>query len=234
MSGVSDLIDTTEMYLRTLFELAEEGVLPMRARIAERLAQSGPTVSQTVARMQRDGLVELDTTDRHVVLTAAGYQAAMRVMRKHRLAECLLVQIIGLPWEQVHKEACRWEHVIGVDVERRLLALLGGPKVSPFGTPIPGLSELDETLGPDVLQPGLPATEFADAQSRSAVVVRLGEQLQVEEDVLAALRSIAAMPGNPVTVTRLSSAIRVVGQDGSLDLPMHHAVWMVVLGKDAS
>src|SRR6187401_3586897 len=86
-----DLIDTTEMYLRTIFELSEEGILPMRARIAERLAQSGPTVSQTVARMQRDGLVELDLDDRHLMLTTRGSQLAIQVMRKHRLAEVLLL-----------------------------------------------------------------------------------------------------------------------------------------------
>ena len=123
---MSDLIDTTEMYLRTIFELEEEGVVPMRARIAERLAQSGPTVSQTVARMERDGLVTVEG-DRHLELTAKGRAHAIRVMRKHRLAECLLVEVIGLDWENVHAEACRWEHVMSDAVERRLLELLDHP-----------------------------------------------------------------------------------------------------------
>ena len=104
---MSDLIDTTEMYLRTIFELSEEGIRPMRARITERLGQSGPTVSQTVARMQRDGLVELDEDDRHIVLTESGSALAVRVMRKHRLAECLLVEVIGLPWEEIGRASCR-------------------------------------------------------------------------------------------------------------------------------
>src|ERR1700745_4134686 len=90
------LIDTTEMYLRTVFELEEEGIVPLRARIAERLAQSGPTGGQAVARMERDGLLEL-AGDRQLALTATGRGLATRVMRKHRLAECLLVGIIGLP-----------------------------------------------------------------------------------------------------------------------------------------
>ncbi|MCH9815240.1 MAG: metal-dependent transcriptional regulator, partial [Actinomycetia bacterium] len=85
---MSDLIDTTEMYLRTVYELQEEGVPPLRARIAERLEQSGPTVSQTVARMQRDGLLHVGE-DRRILLTDAGQALAARVMRKHRLAECL-------------------------------------------------------------------------------------------------------------------------------------------------
>ena len=135
------LIDTTEMYLRTIFELEEEGVVPLRARIAERLAQSGPTVSQTVARMERDGLVHV-AGDRQLSLSEEGRTLATRVMRKHRLAECLLVGVIKLPWEEVHIEACRWEHVISESVERRLLELLDYPVRCPHGNLIPGLTEL--------------------------------------------------------------------------------------------
>ena len=140
---MSDLIDTTEMYLRTIYELEEEGIVPLRARIAERLHQSGPTVSQTVARMERDGLLTVEG-DRHLQLTAEGHSLAMRVMRKHRLAERLLTDVIGLDWELVHEEACRWEHVMSETVERRLLELLDHPTESPYGNPIPGLAELGE------------------------------------------------------------------------------------------
>ena len=119
MDRVSDLIDTTEMYLRTIYELVEEGIVPLRARIAERLHQSGPTVSQTVARMERDGLLTVEG-DRHLELTDEGTRLAVRVMRKHRLAERLLTDVIGLDWELVHAEACRWEHVMSETVERRL------------------------------------------------------------------------------------------------------------------
>src|SRR5690242_21657244 len=108
------------MYLRTIFELEEEGVVPLRQRTAERLTQSRPTVSQTVARMERDGLLHV-AEDRHLSLSDTGRTLATRVMRKHRLAECLLVGVIKLPWEEVHIEACRWEHVISESVEHRLL-----------------------------------------------------------------------------------------------------------------
>ncbi len=141
MSHHSDLIDTTEMYLRTVYELEEEGVVPLRARIAERLGQSGPTVSQTVARMERDGLVHV-ADDRHLELTDKGRHEAVGVMRKHRLAERLLVDIIGLDWEDVHIEACRWEHVMSEAVERRIVAMLDKPLVCPHGNPIPGLDDL--------------------------------------------------------------------------------------------
>ena len=138
---MNELIDTTEMYLRTIYELEEEGVVPLRARIAERLGQSGPTVSQTVARMERDGLVVV-AGDRHLELTDAGRGRAVSVMRKHRLAERLLIDVIGLEWELVHAEACRWEHVMSEAVERKLVALLDNPTISPYGNPIPGLDEL--------------------------------------------------------------------------------------------
>src|SRR5690625_7266189 len=103
---MSDLIDTTEMYLKTVFELEEEGVVPMRARIAERLGHSGPTVSQTVARMERDGLLHLEE-GRRIELSESGREKATQVMRKHRLAERLLTDVIGLDWESVGRAACR-------------------------------------------------------------------------------------------------------------------------------
>src|SRR3954471_38015 len=141
---MSDLIDTTEMYLRTIYELVEEDITPLRARIAERLHQSGPTVSQTVARVERGGLVTGEG-DRHLELTAEGERLAVRVMRKHRLAERLLTDVIGLDWELVRADAGRGEHVMSETVERRLVQLLDHPTASPYGNPIPGLSELGET-----------------------------------------------------------------------------------------
>src|SRR3954453_12985080 len=147
---VSDLIDTTEMYLRTIFELEEEGIVPLRARIAERLSQSGPTVSQTVARMERDGLVKVEG-DRHLDLTDTGRSLAVRVMRKHRLAECLLINVIGLPREDVHVEACRWENVMSEEYECRLVSLLEALSACLHGNPIPGLAELVADVPADEL-----------------------------------------------------------------------------------
>ncbi len=227
---VSDLIDTTEMYLRTIFELAEEGILPMRARIAERLSQSGPTVSQTVARMQRDGLVELDQDDRHLVLTDSGADRATRVMRKHRLAECLLIQVIGLPWEDVHNEACRWEHVMSEAVERRLVGLLGQPTVSPFGNPIPGLAQLDPQARTAPAAAGGPT--LADAASgeepQDVVVLRIGETLQGDVDTMALLRAAGAVPGQRVTVVRGAEGIRVSGDGADAALTLAAAAQVVV------
>jgi DtxR family Mn-dependent transcriptional regulator len=200
---VTDLIDTTEMYLRTVFELEEEGIVPLRARIAERLHQSGPTVSQTVARMQRDGLLTV-LGDRHLELTEEGRKLATRVMRKHRLAERLLIDVIGLEWEDVHVEACRWEHVMSETVERRLLEILDHPTVSPYGNPIPGLSELGdpELVAEDFLKGVEPLDQIAEATEQSVIVGRIAEPLQTDEELMAVLRRIGALPGKVITVSR--------------------------------
>ena len=196
---MSDLIDTTEMYLRTVFELEEEGIVPLRARIAERLGQSGPTVSQTVARMERDGLVSVEG-DRHLELSAEGRAQATRVMRKHRLAECLLVDVIGLQWEDVHAEACRWEHVMSETVERRILEILGHPTVSPYGNPIPGLVELDQESADSDLR-GLTTLDRVGRDGATRVTIsRIGEPIQTDAALMAALRRSGAVPGATVKV----------------------------------
>jgi DtxR family Mn-dependent transcriptional regulator len=133
---MTDLIDTTEMYLKAILELEEEGITPMRARIAERLDHSGPTVSQTVGRMERDGLLIVED-DRRLSFTDEGRLTAVEVMRKHRLAELMLLEIVGLSWEKVHEEACRWEHVMSEEVERKLLERLNNPTL-PSGCLFPG------------------------------------------------------------------------------------------------
>ena len=212
MSG--DLIDTTEMYLRTIYELEEEGIVPLRARIAERLHQSGPTVSQTVARMERDGLLQV-AGDRHLELTDDGRSYATRVMRKHRLAERLLVDVIGLDWARVHEEACRWEHVISDDVERRLVTILGEPTESPYGNPIPGLSELDQAL-PVAESFGVEATRLAETLPPAGTAVRvtvrrIAEPLQADHAAMAALGRVGALPGRSVEARRGSDGVVVRG-----------------------
>jgi DtxR family transcriptional regulator, Mn-dependent transcriptional regulator len=207
---VSELIDTTEMYLRTIFELEEEGIVPMRARIAERLSQSGPTVSQTVARMERDGLLVV-SDDRHLELTTVGRNTATRVMRKHRLAECLLVEVLGMPWEEVHAEACRWEHVMSESVERRLLELLHHPTTSPYGNPIPGLSELDPDTEPVIVSAERmsPLSRVAGADVRYVIVRRIAEPLQDDGDAMTTMRRIGAMPGASVKVHRSAGGVTI-------------------------
>ena len=208
---MSELIDTTEMYLRTVFQLEEEGVVPLRARIADQLGQSGPTVCQTVARMERDGLLTVQG-DRHLELTPHGRALAVRVMRKHRLAECLLVDVIGLDWEDVHAEACRWEHVMSEGVERRILQLLDNPTHSPFGNPIPGLDELGgaataTTTSETALDEAVGDGETS--RTRRLVVSRIGEPLQDDTELMARLRRAGVRPGEVVTVSRSVGGVLV-------------------------
>ena len=207
---MNDLIDTTEMYLRTIFELEEEGIVPLRARIAERLSQSGPTVSQTVARMQRDGLLVV-SDDRHLELTDQGRDRAVAVMRKHRLAERLLLDVIGLDWRDVHVEACRWEHVMSAEVELKLVTLLGHPQVSPYGNPIPGL----ESIG--VHQPTVGETHAdligADAAARQGgrfEVRRIIEIVQNQPEVMDRLHRGGIMPGAVLEFGRRGHVVVVV------------------------
>ena len=220
---VSDLIDTTEMYLRTIYELVEEGVVPLRARIAERLHQSGPTVSQTVARMERDGLLTVEG-DRHLELTEDGTRLAVRVMRKHRLAERLLTDVIGLDWELVHAEACRWEHVMSETVERRLLELLDHPTESPYGNPIPGLAELGESGDGDAFMTGVePLDVVTRAAGQTRVMVRrIGEEMQKDELVMAALRRVGAVPDKVVTVAPGAEGVLIGsgGETAEIDLEL--------------
>ncbi|NKX56215.1 metal-dependent transcriptional regulator [Arthrobacter mobilis] len=228
---MTDLIDTTEMYLRTILELEEENIVALRARIAERLRHSGPTVSQTIGRMERDGLVVV-TGDRHLELTEHGRRRATEVMRKHRLAERLLSDVIGLDWAYVHDEACRWEHVMSERVEQRLFELLGKPDVSPYGNPIPGL----EALG------GRPAAGFGEGvvnlteamkryePGQKVALARLAEPIQVEPELLQQLEEGGLKPGAELTLEAVGEyiSVRVPGVEGALELPPEVAAHIFV------
>jgi DtxR family Mn-dependent transcriptional regulator len=214
---VNDLVDTTEMYLKTILELEEEGIPALRARIAERLHQSGPTVSQTVARMERDGLLTVEG-DRHLQLTDAGRAHAVAVMRKHRLAELLLVNVIGMPYEDAHDEACRWEHVMSDDVERRVFQLLGRPTRSPYGNPIPGLAELDRSapqLDGDEVERNLAFPGLTGA----VVVRRICESVHSDGDVIRQLHTAGVDPGAKVTVAQARDSVIVDRGGDQVRLP---------------
>ncbi|MDQ3885476.1 MAG: metal-dependent transcriptional regulator [Actinomycetota bacterium] len=230
---MNDLIDTTEMYLRTIYELEEEGVVPLRARIAERLAQSGPTVSQTVARMERDGLLVV-ADDRHLELTANGRSRAVSVMRKHRLAERLLIDVIGLEWEQVHTEACRWEHVMSEAVERKLVALLDNPTTSPYGNPIPGLDELGLGEPAAAIEPELLRLDEVSRRGGGRVEIRrIAEHIQLDPALMAELHEVNAVPGNEIEVSAQQAGSSVVlhGNGSTVEVPssVAHAVLVRLL-----
>ncbi|MGV8896267.1 MAG: metal-dependent transcriptional regulator [Rhodoglobus sp.] len=228
---MTDLVDTTEMYLRTILDLEEEHIVPLRARISERLGHSGPTVSQTIGRMERDGLVVVEG-DRHLELTIEGRQRAVHVMRKHRLAERLLADVIGLDWAFVHDEACRWEHVMSEQVERRLLEMLDHPTESPYGNPIPGLEELGDPPAPAFMD-GVESLVDAiggSTVSITAVIRRLGEPVQFEPELLQQLQAAGVMPGAVASISAAGSyvSVQVDGFGDGLELPSEVAVHIFV------
>ncbi|WP_156231070.1 metal-dependent transcriptional regulator [Corynebacterium occultum] len=226
---MKDLVDTTEMYLRTIYELEEEGIVPLRARIAERLEQSGPTVSQTVGRMERDGLVVV-RPDRSLEMTEEGRQLATAVMRKHRLAERLLTDILGLDISQVHEEACRWEHVMSDEVEKRMVAVLEDASRSPFGNPIPGLAGLglDNKETPDA---GIRAIDLPNGEKVTARIVQLNEILQVDVAQFEALRQAGISIGTTIDIVNDHGRVRISKNGYEVELidDLCHAVRIELL-----
>src|SRR6478672_10513573 len=177
--------DTTEEYLETILSLEEEGVVPMRARLVERLGLSAAAVSETVGRLVEGGWVELEG-DRRLSLTTKGRGLATTIVRRHRLAERLLVDVIGLEWEKVHAEAARWEHAISADVEEKLVLLLGDPATCPHGNPIPGSHHSHDVTGHVVL---------AEAPPGPVTIVRISEKMELDDVALTLLAGAGLIPG---------------------------------------
>ena len=196
------LIDATEMYLRTVWELEEEGITPIRARLVDRLGLSAPAVSETVARLEAEGLLHV-ADNRTLELSDHGRALATAVMRKHRLAELLLTDVIGLEWEQVHNEACRWEHVISDAVERQLIELLKNPSTCPHGNPIPGITGAEPPAIGD-----LTTMATAARSGGLATVQRISEKLQGDVTAMRFLRTSGLRPG--VTAALRTTADGVV------------------------
>src|SRR3954447_1092476 len=190
-SPVSERSPAVEDYLETIYELQESGIPPMRARLVERLGVSAPTVSETVARLVREGLLTLDD-QRVLQLTPRGLGAATAVMRRHRLAERLLVDVLQVPWHQVHEEAHRLEHAISETLEPYLVKVLGDPGSCPHGNPIPGSVNVVDT-GDQVALTDLSAGEHA-------VIRRIDEEIEARPDAMRILEQQLLMPGHAVTV----------------------------------
>jgi DtxR family Mn-dependent transcriptional regulator len=188
-----------EEYLEAVHSLKEEGTRPIQARIAERLGRSAPSVSEMLDRLTDDGYVRRD--GRLVELTDKGSALAAKVVRKHRLAERLLSDVIGLEWYKVHREAGRWEHVISDDVEERLVALLGDPATCPHGNPIPGAGHLPPSPSGQPLSDVAPGTKVR--------LERIREDVELDIDSLAYLDQRGFVPGATATVTAR-------GPDGTL------------------
>jgi DtxR family Mn-dependent transcriptional regulator len=197
-----------EEYCETIFELAEDDLDVIQARIADRLEVSRPAVSEMVKRLEKEGLI---TSEDHVILlTDDGRDLATSVVRRHRLAERFLTDVLGLSWTEAHHEAGRWEHVISPAVEVALDRLLGQPTTCPHGNPIPGssYSEPDTRHLSDV------------GVGESFTVSRIPEELEFADGLLEFLEKSSLMPGKTGSVTAAADGtvtIRICGRSVAVD-----------------
>jgi DtxR family transcriptional regulator, Mn-dependent transcriptional regulator len=193
-----------EEYLETIFALEEEGIPVIQARLAERLDKAAPSVSEMLDRLEADDLIV--RTSRQIAMTSKGAALAQGVVRKHRLAERLLVDIIGLDWDKAHIEAGRWEHVISDDVEERLVVLLDNPTTCPHGNPIPGV----DPVGPE-------QRRLAEAQPGDRIrLERITESVEHDAASLSYLGDHGLTPGT-------TALIQARAPDGTLTLVVGNA-----------
>jgi DtxR family Mn-dependent transcriptional regulator len=202
-------------YLEAIFEMAEERIPPVQARLAEWMGVSPASVSEAVKRLTRDGLLRV--ADRKLEFTKEGESLAVVLVRRHRLAEHFLIRIIGLPWYKAHEEAERWERVISDDVEERMLDILGDPATCPHGNPIPGSTHRVDYSGLVPLKDVSPGGR--------AVLRRLTEDLELELEVMRFFQESGLMPGARIDVVSLAP-------DGTMTLEVQGA--SVALGPDLS
>ena len=180
-----------EEYCETIYELGEDDLDVIQARIAERMDVSRPAVSEMMKRLEVDGLIE---AGREIKLTEKGMHLAETVVRRHRLAECFLTDVLGLSWADAHQEAGKWEHVISPTVEKAMVARLNDPTTCPHGNPIPGSGyEAPELIALEAIGVG---KEF--------VVHRIPEELEFAEGMLDFLEQSSIIPGSRGTVTAVS------------------------------
>jgi DtxR family transcriptional regulator, Mn-dependent transcriptional regulator len=180
-----------EEYCECIYELREDDVDVIQARIAERLRVSRPAVSEMIRRLEGEGLI---TSDGHIQLTPTGEALATQVVRRHRLAERFLTDMLGLSWADAHREAGKWEHVISDAVEAAIARTLGNPTTCPHGNPIPGSSY----SAPASLPLGdLPV-------GKRFTINRIPEELEFTPGLLEFLQDSHIQPGRTGTVTASS------------------------------
>ena len=196
-----DLLSATvEEYLETIYNMSMEDEIVIGARLAEKFRVAPPTVTEMLKRLMRDGYIEMNNK-RHVTLTEAGKQAAEAVLRRHRLTERFLVDMLGMQWHQVHEEACRLEHFISGAVEARVISSLNNPTTCPHGNPIPGsvpdarnYLKDNHAIRLSTLSPGAKATVFC-----------ISEVVEDEEGLILYLHEKGLMPGTQLTILSFES-----------------------------
>ncbi|AXR74303.1 MULTISPECIES: metal-dependent transcriptional regulator [Auritidibacter] len=215
MSDHHDLVDTQEMYLKAITELHEARLPALRARLAERFEQSSPTVSETVNRMSKAGLLVLGN-DRVLHFTAEGEQQALSVMRKHRVIEQFLHQVVKLDWSKIHAEACRWEHVASDEAVELMDGLLEHPEVDPFGNKVPQLN------GSQVHSVDQPADDSIVDRDHG-ILSRIGEIAQIDQEFLADCLAQGITLGTDVTVEQVPDGYVLIHGEAEVFVPEGYA-----------
>ncbi|GAA1829291.1 metal-dependent transcriptional regulator [Pseudonocardia ailaonensis] len=229
-TGNRPLINVTETYIQRLFEADEvAGAGLTRDTIRRELGANPATVAQNVARLLESNLVDTGPR-RPVVLTLLGQAQAIPVVRKHRLVECFLVEIVGLEWPLAHQEARRWQHVISDEVERRVVALLSAADTSPYGNPVPGLAALFGRRS-EAVPPMERHVSLAEILHRGRTTTRirtLSERLQDNQPFLVHAWEIGAIPGREVEVSPGPASVRIRTDAGCVDIGRADAVHLLV------
>jgi DtxR family Mn-dependent transcriptional regulator len=184
-----------EDYLEALFEMAEEGIPTKQARVADWLGVSAASVSEAVKRLTQRKLVRA-RDDRRLEFTAEGRRRAEVLVRRHRLAERFLVEVVGLPWHRSHEEATRWGRAISDEVEARFIDILNDPATCVHGNPIPGSARKVDLDGLQPLHETAPGTR--------ATVERLTEDLELDLDVMRFFEDSGLVPGSDVSVVAVA------------------------------
>lgn len=192
--GFNKLSTTVEDYLLAIYMLASDDRTVIAARLAEKMGVAPPTVTKMVQRLVRDGLVEVQR-QREIELTPAGWEMAETMVRRHRLAERLLTDLLGLDWGEAHEEAHRFEHAISPLVEKRLIAVLGDPTTCPHGSPIPG-------TGAEPRPAGKPLNQVVPGEQIR--VQQISEEAEMDRAFLDFLKRSGLVPGARAEVTEVS------------------------------
>jgi DtxR family transcriptional regulator, iron-dependent repressor len=207
-------------YVAAIYEMAEENIPTLQANVARWTGVSPASVSEATQRLRRDGLIE--RTGRELTFTTAGRKLAEKLVRRHRLAERFLIEVIGLPWHLAHEEAGDWERAISDLVEGRIVDILHDPATCPHGNPIPGSRRHVDPSGLTPLK--------AFGPGDRVVLERLTEDLELHLDVMRYFEENGLMPGASIVVSKVAPdgtmTVRVDGKQAGLGAELTDNLWV--------
>lgn len=213
-----------EEYLETIYNMDMEGEVVIGARLAEKFQVKPPSVTEMLQRLEKAGYVTLDA-QRHVTLTAQGVELAESVLRRHRLTERFLTDMLGMQWHEVHEEACRLEHYISGAVEERVISSLNHPTTCPHGNPIPGY-----VADPRSYLTRYQARRLPNSTGDPVRILCVSEVVEDEEDVIKELHERGLMPGTTIVwrgVTEDGCAVQIDDQTILIPMKLARALWVI-------